>query len=746
MIVYVHDPDRVGSRPLNTETVQELKAVRRPKPVVLVVDDRPTTRSLVRSVLEDSEYRIFEAADGYKALTVIEAERPDVVLLDIIMPGIDGLETLRRIRQRWDEIELPVIMLTVKDTSGDIVATLESGATDFLSKPINFPILLARLNRHLHRKRLADQIQQMRDTLEQKVEFRTRQLAEQGQVLERSLVELRASEHRYSSFYNDTPSFFMTLNGGGDLLSINRFGAEHLGWSSEELIGKPVVGLFHSNQAPKLATFIDTLCREEDDVHRQEFLLRHRGGEHVWFRVSGRSVRQGDGQLQLLLAGEDVSESIELAERLAYQSGRDELTGLVNRVELLRRLEDAVEQGARDGTEHTLCLLDIDQFRVINDTCGHVAGDRFLCALGRRLGSLLGPSDTIARVGGDEFALFLKGMKAGDARSLAERIRAAIASFRQDVDAERIGVTVSIGMVPIKSGASSVTEVMTQADAACYSAKQIGGNTVYLFKSDDEVVERHYGEARWAPKIQQALDSDLFEFFGQEIVPARADSDAPRSLELLLRMRKADGSYIPNSMMISAVEEFHYGLRLDTWVIEHAFRMLADLDNRAEYAGTFSINVSGQSLAHGAFYNHVLDRFRHYAIAPEMICFEVTETAAIGNIEKAGQFFSTMRNLGSALALDDFGSGLSSYGYLRQIPADILKIDGSLINRIEDDPVKLAIVDSIIALAAKLGKRTIAEHVERQATRDVLVELGVDMIQGNLVCEPGPIDRFLRLR
>ncbi|KAA3632225.1 MAG: GGDEF domain-containing response regulator [Proteobacteria bacterium] len=728
---------------MTSETVHELKAVRRPKPVVLVVDDRPTTRSLVRSVLEDGEYRVFEAADGYKALAMIESEQPDVVLLDIIMPGIDGLETLRRIRQRWDEIELPVIMLTVKDTLSDIIATLEIGATDFLSKPINFPILLARLNRHLQRKRLADQIQQMRDTLEQKVDFRTKQLAEQGHALERSLEKLKASEHRYSSFYNDTPSFFITLNEQGELRSINRYGAEYLGWNSEELTGKPVARLFHPGQAPKLASFIELLCREEDAVHRQEFLLHNRFGEHVWLRVSGRSVRQGDGELQLLLAGEDVSESYELAERLAYQSGRDELTGMVNRVELLRRLDEAVEQGARDGVDHTLCLLDIDQFRVVNDTRGHVSGDRFLCAFGRRLGSLLGPADIIARVGGDEFALFLKGMKAADARSLAERIRVAIETFRFEIDGERFGVTASVGVVPIESGASSVTEIMTQADAACYSAKQIGGNTVYLFKADDEVVERHYGEAQWASKIQTALDSDLFEFFAQEIVPANPASGQRSSLELLLRMRKNDGSYIPNSMMISAVEEFHYGLRVDSWVVEHAFRMLADHGIGEDHPHTFSINLSGQSLANSAFFNHVLDRFRHYAIAPRLVCFEVTETAAIGNLEIASQFFGAMHQLGSSLALDDFGSGLSSYGYLKQIPADVLKIDGSLINNVEDDGVKLAIVESIIRLAGKLGKKTIAEHVERSKTRDTLIELGVDMIQGNLVGEPSPLTGFL---
>ncbi len=728
---------------MGSESVQELKAVHRPRPAVLIVDDRPTTRSLVRSVLEDAEFRVFEASDGGRALDVIEKERPDVVLLDIIMPGIDGLETLRRIRKRWDEIELPVIMLTVKDTLSDIVATLETGATDFLSKPINFPILMARLNRHLQRKRLADQIQQMRDTLEQKVQFRTRQLAEQGRALEKSLEELQVSEHRYSSFYNDTPSFFMTLDDAGALLSINRYGAEYLGWVSDDLVGKPVFGLFHSNQASKVAAFIDLLCAEEDTVQRQEFLLHNRFGEHVWMRVSGRSVRQGDGHLQLLLAGEDVTESYELAERLADQSGRDELTGLVNRVELLRRLEEAIEQGARQGVDHTLCLLDIDHFRVINDTLGHVSGDRFLCAFGRRLGSLLGPSDVIARVGGDEFAVFLRGMKADEARGLVERIRAAIETFRLEYGDTRIGVTASVGVVPVDSGRSSVTEVMTHADAACYSAKKIGGNSVYLFKPDDDIVERHYGEAMWASRIREALDSDQFEFFAQPIVPASPDSPVRPHLELLLRMRRPDGRHVANSTMISAVEEFHYGLRVDTWVIENAFRLLAEYRIGGESPYSFCINLSGQSLAKSAFFNHVLDRFRHYRIPPELVCFEVTETAAIGNMEMAGQFFKAMRNLGCRLALDDFGSGLSSYGYLRQIPADIVKIDGSLISGLADDDVKLAIVDSIINLASRLDKTTIAEHVESERVKDILLELGVDMLQGNFIGQPVPVRRFL---
>ncbi len=709
---------------------------------MLVVDDRPTTRSLVRSVLEEAEYRVYEASDGYKALSMIESKQPDVILLDIVMPGMDGLETLRKIRQRWDEIELPVIMLTVKDTMSDIVTTLELGATDFLSKPINFPILMARLNRHLHRKKLSDQIQQMRGTLEQKVEFRTKQLVQKGHELEASLSDLRFSEHRYSTFYNDTPAVFMTLDVSGLLLSINRFGADYLGWAESDITGKPVANLFHKNQVSSLMMFIKQIVLGADTVHHGELLMLNRDGEHVWMRLSGRAISKSGGPLELLLAGEDVSESYRMADRLAYLSDHDELTGLLNRVELTRRLEKLVEEGADNGVNHVLCLLDIDQFRVINDTHGHVIGDRYLCALGRKLGSLLGPSDIVARVGGDEFALLLSSMNVEDARPLVKRIRSAIEAFRFDLEGGRIGATTSIGMVPIESGSVGVTEVMTRADAACYCAKQNGGNSVYLFKSDDHIVERHYEEVQWVSRIQKALDGDLFEFFAQEIVPTREEQDSCHSLELLLRLRRSDGSYVPNNQMVSAVEEYHYGLRLDKWVIQHAFRTLSDFGVTKGHHCKFSINLSGQSLGQSAFFNHVLDQFKFYGISPELICFEVTESAAIGNIEKASEFFEEMRRRGCSLALDDFGSGLSSYSYLKQIPADILKIDGSFIRQIDGDRVKLAIVDSIIRLAKKLGKQTIAEQVEDQVTRDLLVDLGADMLQGNLLGAPRQLSDF----
>ncbi len=427
-----------------------------------------------------------------------------------------------------------------------------------------------------------------------------------------------------------------------------------------------------------------------------------------------------------------------MAERLAYLSGHDELTGLYNRVELMRRLSDEITDSARDAAEHTLCLIDIDQFRLINDTRGHLAGDRYLSALGRRLGSLLGPADVVARVGGDEFALLLLGVSGSEARPLAERIRAVIESFRVPYGEESMGSTASIGVVPIRVGSCGVTEIMTQADAACHGAKQAGGNAVHLFKADDGSVERHYGEVRWVSRIRDALDADRFEFYAQRIVPASGD-DGSGALELLLRGRRSDGSLVPNELMIPAVEEHHYGLRLDTWVIRHAFEYLAERGVAASHPFSFTINVSGQSLGQVTFINHVLEQFKRTGLAPSLVCFEITETAAIGNIDKALEFFEAIRRLGCRLALDDFGSGLSSYAYLKKIPADAIKIDGSLVKGVGSDDISHAIVESIVRLAAKLGKQTIAEHVETEEVRRVLEQMGVDMVQGNLVGAPRPL-------
>ncbi|MFT5111278.1 MAG: diguanylate cyclase (GGDEF)-like protein/PAS domain S-box-containing protein [Parasphingorhabdus sp.] len=724
-----------------------LKTVEIARSEILVVDDRPTTRTIVRSVLEDAGYRVVEASDGLSAIDLIKSGSPDLVLLDIVMPEMDGISTLQQIRQHWTEIELPVIMLTVKDSLTDMLSSLQMGATDFISKPINFDILLARLNTHVQRKHLADQIQEMRETLELKVKSSTQQLVEKSDMLSSSIEELSASESRFAMLYNDTPAVFMTLDQDVNLVSINQYGANFLGENVEAFSERAVLEYFHPSHHNRLKEYLVNLANATGSIVRQELMMVNHSGGHLWLRFTGRTQEYVAGNLAVILVGEDITESHQLAARLEYLRGHDELTGLLNRLELTRSLERLLESSQTDESTEKYCgallYLDIDQFRIINDSYGHVFGDLFICELGRKLSALVGPSDLVARLGGDEFSIILTTVDETDARQVAERIRTSIESFRVTKEDENIGATVSIGLVQFDSATTSVAELLVSADTACYQAKGDGGNCVRHFKKQAESVLQKSGDFKWASQIQQILDTDKLEFFAQKIIPNNLRSQQQEIIELLIRVKKPNGGYLSNHQLISTIEEFRFGHRLDAWVIKNSFLQLSKFGFNDQQTGfRIAINVSGQSLGQQTFFNDVLEQMQRYKIPADRVCFEITETAAISNVANATDFITTVRKLGCHVALDDFGSGLSSYSYLKQFPADILKIDGSLIRNMEHDEIKLAIVDSIVRLAHRIDKVTVAEHVETQQAFDLLTGMGVNYLQGNFIGEAQPLASF----
>ena len=712
------------------------------QPVILIVDDRPTTRSLVRSVLEDAKYTIVEAIDGQTAIDKIDSAHPDLVLLDILMPDMDGLETLYCIRQRWDEIDLPVIMLTVSDALHNIVTTFELGATDFVSKPINFPILLARLKCHLQRKKLADQLKLMRSTLEQRVDHRTKQLTDQGKKLEHSLKELKVSEAKYSSFYNSTPSLFITLDEECRTMSINDYGANFLGFSASSLYKKPFIDLLHVNQYKKFNTFTEKLISKELLVYTCELLFHKPDNSYVWVTISGQSIKNENSKYDLLLAGLH-SKEYQPSGVVSEVHSRDELTGQLNRGELIKRLGQCIDSGVRDGASHALCLLDIDQFKRLNSEVGYVAGDQYLSMLGRKLSSLLGPSDLVARIGGDEFCILLTNVDDDRARNIAQRIRSVVENLSSESIPRRTPLTASIGVTRILPGTSSVTEIMFQVDAACHEAKKRGGNSISIYREANH--ENGFPtDTSWVNYIRNALEHDQLELYAQEIVSTKILLNEPRYVEILIRVRRDDGTLIPSQQFVSAVESLQFAKKFDIWVIENSLKYSSQQFNTNANAPRFCINISGRSLASVEFINQVLGLFKKYIVPYERICFELTETDAIGDFDVATEFFQTMRRLGCQIALDDFGSGLSSYTYLKQLPIDFLKIDGGLVKGIDHDPVQSAIVKSIIELAHTLDKKVVAEHVENQAVRDQLIEFGADYLQGYLFNKPVPLRELFR--
>ena len=433
---------------------------------------------------------------------------------------------------------------------------------------------------------------------------------------------------------------------------------------------------------------------------------------------------------RVLAAVEDITEARALSQQLRFQAAHDALTGLVNRHEFENRLERALKSAESGRGEHALCYLDLDQFKIINDTCGHVAGDELLRRLGRVLAQQVRRQDTLARLGGDEFGVLLENCSMHVAERVANVLRRTIEDFRFAWESQVFGIGVSIGVVPIQGAGETVSSILSAADAACYAAKDRGRNRIHIYHEGDVEVARRHGEMRWVTRIQTALEENRFELARQPIVPLFTRSEPDTHYELLLRMRDEEGSIVAPEAFLPAAERYNLSVRLDRWVIREAFRLLTQDPAHLQKLFLCSINLSGVSLADEDFLIFVTTELASTGIPPAKVCFEITETAAIANLSGAMRFIEVLRRIGCRFALDDFGSGLSSFAYLKSLPVDFLKIDGVFVKDIVHDPIDRELVRSINEIGHVMGKQTIAEFVESEEILAALGELGVDYAQG----------------
>lgn len=433
------------------------------------------------------------------------------------------------------------------------------------------------------------------------------------------------------------------------------------------------------------------------------------------------------------ISGEQTSMSQAL-----YRSTHDELTGLINRAEFERRLETALKHLAEDGGEHTLCYLDLDQFKVINDTCGHAAGDELLRQLGELMPACVRDCDTIARLSGDEFAVLLDCASISQARLLANRLRDSIEKFRFPWLNKIFSIGVSIGLVSVTDASESVSRLLSAADTACFAAKDLGRNRIYVHHHEDGEIARRHGEMEWVSQIQAALDQQRLRLHLQSIKGLSATSEG-NHYELLLRMEAEDGSLISPESFLPAAENYHLSTRLDTWVVGKVFDYLAMNDVHQDDGNLCCINLSGHSITDAGFLQNVETQLARSPRTAGSICFEITETAVIANLGLATHFIRSLKKLGCRFALDDFGSGLSSFAYLKNLPVDFLKIDGMFVRNMTRDPIDLAFVRSINEIGHVMGKKTVAEFVEDENTLVALRELGVDYAQGFHISRPAPL-------
>ena len=454
-------------------------------------------------------------------------------------------------------------------------------------------------------------------------------------------------------------------------------------------------------------------------------------------------LRPGGGADGVVLVFRDVTEVSRLSREMEFQALHDTLTSLGNR----RAFEHLLAQAfaaTRDGTaRHCVCYLDLDNFKVINDTCGHAAGDELLRQVARLFLAHLQPQDLLCRLGGDEFGILLWQQDLQQALQGAERMQQELAAFRFVWRDHVFSVSVSIGAVMLDATTESVGALLQAADSACYVAKDGGRNRIHVYAENDPALAQRYGVMEWVSRIEDALQHDRFELFGQPIARlGAAPGSQPAGLrcEILLRMRTADGRLVSPGEFMPAVERYQLAARVDRWVIKKALAWMADHQDGVELC---SINLSGQSVGDAAFLGQVLQAMDQTPVRCDRLCFEITETAAMGDLAAANRFFQALRARGCQFALDDFGSGLSSYAYLRELAVDTLKIDGQFVKNMADDPVSFAMVKSIHEIGCLMGKKTVAEFAESQAIVDLLTGLGVHFAQGYALGRPAPIDELL---
>jgi len=411
------------------------------------------------------------------------------------------------------------------------------------------------------------------------------------------------------------------------------------------------------------------------------------------------------------------------------------LTGLVNRREFEARLERALKMARAREAQYALCYMDLDQFKIVNDSCGHVAGDALLGQLGALLKSKIRWRDTLARLGGDEFGVLLENCTVEEAIETAESLLKAVQDFRFVWEDRSFRLGASIGVVPIAPETASVAELLTAADSACAAAKDAGRNRVHTWQENDIDLMRRRKEMQWAARINNALEEARFELFRQPILPLH-DQNPGAHYELLLRMRDEQGQVVAPDVFINAAERYGLTPAIDRWVIANALRWLVSEADERERLAMCSINLSGQSLGDDKFLPYVIEQFERSGIDPSKICFEITETAAIASYSQANRFINSLKELGCKFALDDFGTGLSSFGYLKHFPVDFLKIDGSFVKEMLHDPIDREMVRSINEIGHLTGKQTIAEFVESQEILTMLRGMGVDYAQGYGIGEP----------
>jgi len=535
----------------------------------------------------------------------------------------------------------------------------------------------------------------------------------------------------------------ITTNADGAVVYLNPVAERLTGWSLKEAAGRPLKEVYHlrseENEEFAFTAYQGSEGGRSIEMHHHSVLVSRNHEEHI-VKDTASILRKDDGtEFGRVIVSRDVTTERKLTKQLTWQACHDSLTGLVNRREFESILEFILENERHYDKQYALLYMDLDQFKLVNDTCGHGAGDELLKQLSALLRVNIREADTLARLGGDEFGLILEGCPVDQALRVAKQIVGAVSDFRFVWKGKIFSLGVSIGLVMLDEFAKDANTLLSAADAACFIAKDKGRNRVWLHQFDDKEVAQRHGEMEWAARINSALERNGFTLHYQKVTPL-GEGKVGEYHEFLVRMVLERGEVISPMAFIPAAERYGTMVAIDRWVVRNAFAWLREQRKSLKPHDIYSINLSGQSLCDGDFLNFCIEEIARSRVKTSCVCFEITETAAISNWTHASEFVSALRAKGCRFALDDFGSGMSSFGYLKNLAVDFLKIDGAFVADMLKDPIDRVMVTAINQIGQVMGSKTIAEFVEDQATLDALLEIGVDYAQGYAIHKPEPLD------
>lgn len=539
----------------------------------------------------------------------------------------------------------------------------------------------------------------------------------------------------------------ITANSDGEVSWLNPVAERLTGWSIEEARGRPLSEVFYivdqDSRRPAVSPVEQCIAQGKIVGLANNTVLIARDRSEYGIEDSAAPIRSTTGEmLGVVLVFHDVTEQRQLSNEMSYRASHDALTGLINRTEFELQLQQSLMKAQRYEQTCALMFIDLDQFKLVNDACGHSAGDRLLVQFASLIKKIARKHDTFARLGGDEFGILLENCSAADALIIGEQICRRMDEYRFVHNSKRFRVGASIGLASFNEQWETTAAIVQAADAACYAAKENGRNRVHLWIESDCMLHARRSEMQWVQRLEQASDDNRFELYAQRIYDLDDSGRAVRA-EILLRLRDIDGAVVLPNAFLSAAERYHLMTRIDRWVLQQSINHMCALSSLAQI-DRLSINLSGQSIGDPEFRREIIAMLENAGSdVCACVCLEITETTAITHLEDANLFIQEVHSLGVVVALDDFGSGTASFGYLKSLAVDILKIDGQFVQNIVDDPLDAATVRCFVDVAQVINVETVAEYVDSQAALTRLREFNVDAAQGFWLHEPEPIDRLL---